>query len=632
MINFVLVLAKTEKLSIDFNKRILPAIKLHLFRDIHSLHDESVLLDSLQNPLPRVVIESILEGNDYIDEIFHNIQKRKMVRDKKRYHTISETDSQDFDTLSDDPTGNKTENDLLINIDRFSEDRLIDSELVLRKIHKNKRTSSSKQIEPNISIRRQDASVQGLQNVDSRLLMSSSSSMTRTNRPRGVLLAHLHEHKGAINKLIVVPGTTHFISCSNDATIKFWDCAGVSTKPQVLFRSKQTYVSPDAGAVTTISTCQGTDTLLALTENNNLHLLQLYSPSSQTRVLKTINFETNRSEPEHVTDVVALSTYNYATCSTSSNLRGYDLRLPTSSDVWNLKIDGSSGLITCMDGNEFCIACGTSSSVISMFDLRFYIRATSMSYPLFQDKMKKRIRRILLCNDEIYCSVDGNNEVSAWNCESASRTRTLWASPAPCLSSRHSSPHSVLGMVVDTSKETDSVITVGDDMKIRFWDLINPHRSYIVSRPPYNSYHKLTALTTGSGSKGSHSKREAANQSTNTYYQMKLVDGIQVIQETDKMPSNVTSQGSRSAGTVSQSTSPGASGGGGSSASTQPTSDSSSTTAISTSTGLSTQSPTIVDNFNYSTAHHDSISCLAAVHQSSLLLSASRDGVIKIWR
>lgn len=660
VINFALVLSKAEN-SIDFNRRILPALKLHLHRDLHGIRDEVVFLDSLQNPLPRVVIESILNGDDDIDGIFNTITKRKVARDKKRYRTISETDQQDFDALTDGPSPNKSEKELLTNVDQFSEDRLIDSELILRRIHKNKRTSSSKQIETNISISRQDAIIQNVPKVDSRLLMSSTVSLTRTTRPRGILLAHLHEHKGAVNKLVVVPGTSHFISCSNDATIKFWDCAGVPTKPQVLFRSKQTFISPDAGAITTIAACLATDTLLALTESNNLHVMQLYSPSSQTRHVKSVNFGTDLSKPELVTGLKALSPFTYATSSTSSNLKGYDLRLPTTSDVWNLKMDGSEGLITCLDGNEFCLACGTSSSVISVFDLRFYIRATTMSYPPYQDRMKKRIREILLCNDEIYCSVDGNNEVSTWDCESASRTKTLWASPAPCLSSTHSSHHSVLSMIVDSSKDTNSVITAGDDMKIRFWDLNNPARSYVVSRPPPNSHHKLTTdkrSTSGSG----HNKQSEQQTPYCAYFQMKLVDGIQVVQETDKQPAsniqNTAATSSKLSSTAQQISSGSTSttaaaapptttttpanqqrgpsehqqSGTGAASASSPYPESAASPHGSGSGGAAGLSQAASDGLNLSAAHHDSISCLATVNQSSLLLSASRDGVIKIWR
>lgn len=602
VINFVLVLSKSD-LSFDFNRRILPAIKLHLDRDIHGLRDEMVLLDSLQNPLPRVVIESILNGEN-IDELFTSITKRKMARDKRRYRMISATDTQDFDVLSEDLAQNRSGDEILTSVDRSSEDKLIDSELILRRIHKNKHTSSSRMIEPNISVKGQDAILQSQFNMDSRLLMSSTISLTRTTRPRGVLLAQLQEHKAAVNQLIVIPGATHFISCSNDATIKFWDCAGVSTKPQVLFRSKQTFISPDAGAVINMSVCMGADTLLSLTESNNLHLLQLYSPSSHSRVIKSVNFNSDLINPELVTSIVSLSPFTYATCSTSSNLRGYDLRLPTTSDVWNMKMEGGDGLITCMDGNEFCLACGTSSSVISMFDLRFYIRATTMRYPLYQEKTRKRIRRILLCNDEIYCSVDGNNEVSTWDCESASRTKTLWASPHPCLSTTESTHYSVLDMIVDSSRDTNSIITAGDDMKIRFWDLNSPHRSYLVNGPSINKHHAITMK---------NYKNSPDRSDRPPMYQMKLVDGVQVIRETDKVSLNIPAQNSSPRSTPSNQQVGSESG-----------------NDLSPNSLNSDGTSACGSNSTY--AHHDSISCLATVNQSSLLLSASRDGVIKIWR
>lgn len=627
--NFILVLANTDQ-SIDFNRRILPAIKLHLNRDIHGLRDEIVLLDSLQNPLPRVVIESILNNEDDIDEIFNAITRRKVTRDQRRYRIISDTDTQDYDALIDETAIFESEKDILKNVDRFSEDRLIDSELILRKIHKNKLTSIAKPIEPTLRIRQQEVALQNQASVDSRLLLSSTVSLSRVTRPRGILLAHLHEHKGAVNRLLVVPGTTHFVSCSQDATIKFWDCAGAASRPQVLFRSKQTFISPDAGPVHGLSVCTGSDVLLSLTGNNNLHMLQLYSPSSQSRLLKSVNYTSEFSGTELVTDLVSLSPFTYATCSTSSSIRGYDLRLPTDSDVWSLRMEGSDGLITCLDGNEFCIACGTSSSVISMFDLRFYIRATTMSYPLYQDKMRKRIRRVVLCNDEIYCSVDRNNEVSTWECESASRTKTLWASPTPCLSSTHASHHSVLSMIVDSSKDTNSVITAGDDMKIRFWDLNNPHRSYVISRPPYNSHHRLASDRQSSSGKQQHySDLEVNHQLPHcVYFQSKLIDGIQVIQETDKLPASSLAQ-SQTLAQSSQATRANVANAAASSRDNLQQASSAAET-VSNVSGSSSLNPQ--DGISLSAAHHDSIGCLATVNQSSLLLSASRDGVIKIWR
>ena len=126
-----------------------------------------------------------------------------------------------------------------------------------------------------------------------------------------------------------------------------------------------------------------------------------------------------------------------------------------------MKLDKADGLITCLDGNEFSLTCGTSASVLCLFDLRFYIRATTMSHPLYTEPKRKRIRTVVLRYDEILCSVDGDNEVSIWNAESSTRVRTL---------SAPKSHHSVLA--IDVRK--NNVLTAGSDMTIRHWDLTQP--------------------------------------------------------------------------------------------------------------------------------------------------------------
>jgi hypothetical protein len=43
-------------------------------------------------------------------------------------------------------------------------------------------------------------------------------------RPRGVLVAHLTEHKGPVTGLAAVPDTTLLASTSADGTLRIWDC------------------------------------------------------------------------------------------------------------------------------------------------------------------------------------------------------------------------------------------------------------------------------------------------------------------------------------------------------------------------------------------------------------------------
>lgn len=44
-------------------------------------------------------------------------------------------------------------------------------------------------------------------------------------RPRGVPVAHLHEHRAAVNRLVSIPDSSHFASSSADGCIKIWDAS-----------------------------------------------------------------------------------------------------------------------------------------------------------------------------------------------------------------------------------------------------------------------------------------------------------------------------------------------------------------------------------------------------------------------
>ena len=42
-------------------------------------------------------------------------------------------------------------------------------------------------------------------------------------RPKGLLVAHLHEHKSAVNRIQVSDEHSIFATCSNDGTVKIWN-------------------------------------------------------------------------------------------------------------------------------------------------------------------------------------------------------------------------------------------------------------------------------------------------------------------------------------------------------------------------------------------------------------------------
>ena len=59
--------------------------------------------------------------------------------------------------------------------------------------------------------------------------------------PRGVLVAHLAEHKRGVNAIAVAAGGAFFVTASSDETCKVWDARRL--EKDVAFRSKLTYAS-----------------------------------------------------------------------------------------------------------------------------------------------------------------------------------------------------------------------------------------------------------------------------------------------------------------------------------------------------------------------------------------------------
>ena len=59
--------------------------------------------------------------------------------------------------------------------------------------------------------------------------------------PRGVLVAHLAEHRRAVNRVAVARNGAFFVTASSDETCKVWDSRRL--EKDVAFRSKLTYAS-----------------------------------------------------------------------------------------------------------------------------------------------------------------------------------------------------------------------------------------------------------------------------------------------------------------------------------------------------------------------------------------------------
>lgn len=57
--------------------------------------------------------------------------------------------------------------------------------------------------------------------------------------PEGTLIAHLTEHQGPVNRVVVAPDHNFFATCSDDGTVKIWDT--IRLEKNVVNRARLTY-------------------------------------------------------------------------------------------------------------------------------------------------------------------------------------------------------------------------------------------------------------------------------------------------------------------------------------------------------------------------------------------------------
>ncbi|XP_045435256.1 phosphoinositide 3-kinase regulatory subunit 4 isoform X3 [Pipistrellus kuhlii] len=315
-------------------------------------------------------------------------------------------------------------------------------------------------------------------------------------RPKGLLVAHLHEHKSAVNRIRVSDEHSLFATCSNDGTVKIWNSQKMEGKTTTT-RSILTY-SRIGGHVKTLTFCQGSHYLAIASDNGAVQLLGIEA-SKLPKSPKIHPLQNRILDPKEDGCVVDMHHFNsgaqsvlaYATV--NGSLVGWDLR--SSSNAWTLKHDLKSGLITsfAVDIHQCWLCIGTSSGTMACWDMRFQLPISSHCHP-----SRARIRRLSMHprhQSWVIAAVQGNNEVSMWDMETGDRRFTLWASSAPPLSELQPSPHSVHGIYCSPADGNPILLTAGSDMKIRFWDLAYPERSYVVagstSSPSVSYYRKI---------------------------------------------------------------------------------------------------------------------------------------------
>ncbi|CAA0838617.1 protein kinase family protein / WD-40 repeat family protein [Striga hermonthica] len=429
-------------------------------------------------------------------------------------------------------------------------------------------------------------------------------------RPRGVLVAHLQEHRSAVNDISISMDQLFFVSASEDSTVKIWDCKRL--EKDISFRSRLTYSLGGSRAMCA-AVLQGSTQIVVGSSDGVMHMFSVdhisrglgnvvenYSGitdvkkigSGEGAILSLLSFSADGGTSKTIL-------YSTQIC----GIHVWDTR--TSSHGWNTKVCPEEGYITSLVadpcGNWF--VSGSSRGVLTLWDLRFCIPVNSWQYspacPI--EKMCLFVppagTPLSVATRPLVYVAAGCNEVSLWNAENGSCHQVLratnhesdsdncefpWALARPSNKiNAKSDPRRNINSkyrIDELNEPTPRVpgirallplpggdlLTGGTDLKIRRWDHCSPDRSYCICGP------SIKGIT------------------NDDFYETKSSFGVQVVQETKRRP------------------------------------------LATRLTGKTILAAAATDSAG---CHHDSILSLASVKLNQrLLISSSRDGAIKVWK
>ncbi|PSS01929.1 Serine/threonine-protein kinase vps15 [Actinidia chinensis var. chinensis] len=428
-------------------------------------------------------------------------------------------------------------------------------------------------------------------------------------RPRGVLVAHLQEHRSAVNDIAISTDHSFFVSASDDSTVKVWDSRKL--EKDISFRSRLTY-SLDGNRALCVTMLQGSAQVVVGSCDGMIHMFSVdYISRGLGNVVEKYT-GVGDVKKRSVGEGAILSLLNYSDSdfrqmvmysTQNCGIHLWDTR--TNSNAWNEKVSPEEGYVSSLVaspcGNWF--VSGSSRGLLTLWDLRFCLPVNSWQYSL-ECPIEKMCLFLPPSNTAIstvarplvYVAA-GCNEVSLWNAENGSCHQVLkmvrndsdtdfsdlpWALTRPSSKAnikpdlrRNVNPKYRVDEVNEPSSRLPGIrsllplpggdlLTGGTDLKIRRWDHYSPDRSYSVCGPSIK----------GVGN--------------DDFYETKSSFGVQVVQETKRRP---------------------------------------------LATKLTSKAVLAAAATDSAGCHRDSIRSLASVKVNQrLLISSCRDGAIKVWK
>ncbi|AQK75788.1 protein kinase family protein / WD-40 repeat family protein [Zea mays] len=435
-------------------------------------------------------------------------------------------------------------------------------------------------------------------------------------KPRGILVAHLQEHRSSVNDIAVSNDNTFFVTASDDSSIKIWDTRKL--EKDIAFRSRLTYSMGNSRALCT-TMVHGTSQVIVGASDGTLHLFSVDCARSVGTVVERyagiVDVKRNEIKEDAILSVVNCSTDSFSPTVLFSTehcgIHKWDTR--TNSESWSFKSSPEEGYISALVvgpcGNWFIS--GSSRGVLTLWDNRFLVPVKSWNYSTLSPIEKLCLlipppSSISSAGRPLVFVAAGCNEVSLWNAENGNchqMFRTASTDNEAVMSKAPSRP--VNKPVIKDIRRAGNykyridelndppvrhpgirsllplpggdLLTGGTDLKIRYWDQARPEQSFCIAGPSAKEVRSA---------KGDILEKAVGNDES---YDIRSSFGIQVVQEMYKQSSSVS--------------------------------------------GLTPKTQLAVAAADSAGCHRDAILALASFNLSSQrLVSGSRDGAVKVWK
>lgn len=396
--------------------------------------------------------------------------------------------------------------------------------------------------------------------------------------PRGVLVAHLAEHKKAINRLAVAGCGTFFASASSDETIKVWDCRRL--EKDVSFRSRLTYTA-QSGRITSVAACQDSQSIASGSAAGSIHVWRVEyagragaAPERYTGIISTRQFSPGAGA---VLDLAAWGPSLLVYSTARGGLSAWDLR--AGGNAWALPcppVQGALERFVLDPTSQNWLLGGTSRGWLCLWDVRFRLPVNSWQHPAgapiaalaLASSPPQRLGLPGTSAPLVYVAT-GEQEVGLWDVAEAKCQQVLRVlRPGASDAARHQVPSALASPAVGLGPPRGAdmmsrarqlaiselqapparqdgvrvllptaggqLLAGGADRTVRCWDSGRPAQSYVVCAPPPPAVPPgaaTVATAAEAGVSGAAAAEAAAVDVPQYRYATRNVGGVPVLEE-----------------------------------------------------------------------------------------------------